>query len=440
MLVNALLLATPLLLGTGPDDGPGARDVVFLNARHVRSPSVAVWTNRDEVIRRGQSVRVFFEAESDAYVTVFRIDTDGRVEVLFPQGPWDNNFARGAQPYEVRTYGDRSAFRGDDYPGAGYVFAVTSLDPFDYAAISRGARWDYRNLGYRGRIVGDPYVAVTDLIDLILPPGYDAYDYDVMHYYVDRRVDYPRFLCYDCHAYASYAEWNPYHDPCFRFRIVVYNDPYYYPLRAYGGSRVVFTRPKRLEPRFVFIERAGSRRDVVVESRRPVNDPGPRRTIDRPVTSRQFGGVGAVPTPNRHRAPESSGRRNTARDDAGNNGGRRPIAQPTSPNRSSAGAPGVPRRVNGGREPASPNRSAPATRRTRPTLQTHPSPRRVQAPRRSEAGAQPQAPPGRAGGDASGRRVKPPSREPTPPKTSASPPGRRTGDPRRPPRRRSGNG
>ena len=28
----------------------------------------------------------------------------------------------------------------------------------------------------------------------------------------------PRFLCYDCHAYASYAYWDPYAYACVRFR------------------------------------------------------------------------------------------------------------------------------------------------------------------------------------------------------------------------------
>ena len=36
------------------------------------------------------------------------------------------------------------------------------------------------------------------------------YDYDVVPYYVERHYDYPRFVCYDCHAYASYSEWDPY--------------------------------------------------------------------------------------------------------------------------------------------------------------------------------------------------------------------------------------
>ena len=66
-------------------------------------------------------------------------------------------------------------------------------------------------------------------------PGGD-YDYDISPYYVGRRYDYPRFVCYDCHAYASYREWDPYHSSCTRYRVVVRDDPDYYPYHYGGGE------------------------------------------------------------------------------------------------------------------------------------------------------------------------------------------------------------
>ena len=38
-------------------------------------------------------------------------------------------------------------------------------------------------------------------------------------------------------------------------RLVIYDDPYHYPARISGSMRVVFTRPWRVEPRFVFKQR-----------------------------------------------------------------------------------------------------------------------------------------------------------------------------------------
>src|SRR5216117_872160 len=256
---------------------------------------IEVWTNRgDDPYGSGQSVRVYFRADQDAYVTILRVDTDGRVRVLFPREPWEDNFARGGRDYEVLNGSDRAAFYIDDFPGEGYVFAVTAADPFVYDAIESGDHWDYRVIA-DGRIRGDPYVALTDLAQRIVPGGYSDWDYDLVPYYVQQRYDYPRFLCYDCHTYVGYPFWVPYDYTCTRFRIVVFDDPYYYPYRYYGGTRVVFTRPYRPEPRFIFKDRQASDAFITRVRERPVNDD---RRRDVGVRGRDLGGTGVIPPPN----------------------------------------------------------------------------------------------------------------------------------------------
>ena len=272
-------------------------------------PRVEVWTNRgDDPYHTGQRARVYLRADGDGFVTLFRVDTDGRVRVLYPRMPWEDNYVRGGDEFEVDGGGDD--FDIDDSPGVGYVFAVISADPFEYDPITNGDHWDYRVIA-NGRVRGDPYVALTDLAQRIVPEGYADWDYDIVPYYVERRYDYPRFLCYDCHSYASYRYWDPYAYSCVRFRIVVYDDPYYYPYRYYGGRRVVFTRPFRPEPRFIFKDRGGVGDDrfVTRERQRPVNDNGRRgvRGVD-------LGRRGTVPVPDvrprgRDQRPEVTSRR-----------------------------------------------------------------------------------------------------------------------------------
>lgn len=258
-------------------------------------PRVEVWTDRgDDPYARGQGVRVRFRADQDAYVTLFRVDTDGRVRVLFPREPWQDNFARGGREYEAQGGGDRDAFYIDDDPGVGYVFAVAAADPFIYDGIENNDHWDYRVIA-DGRIRGDPYVALTDLAERMVPDGYGDWDYDLVPYYVQQHYDYPRFLCYDCHSYVSYRSWSPYDYTCVRFRIVVFDDPYYYPYRYYGGTRVVFTRPYRPEPRFIFKDRQPSDAFVTRVRERPVNDD---RRRDVGVRGRDLGGTGVIPPPN----------------------------------------------------------------------------------------------------------------------------------------------
>jgi hypothetical protein len=410
MLTNLMVLMAAIspLPNSVPAGGPASYD----------RPRVEVWTNRgDDPYRTGQQARVFLRADRDAYVTLFRVDTDGRVRVLFPRDPWDDNFVRGGRDFEVSGVHGDDAFDIDDYPGVGYLFAVAAADPYRYDPITSGDHWDYRVIA-DGRVRGDPYVALTDLAQQMLPPSYEDWDYDIVPYYVQQHYDYPRFLCYDCHRYASYARWDPYDYSCVRFRIVVYDDPYYYPYRYYGGTRVVFTRPFRPEPRFIFKDRDGARDDRFVshERQRPVND-----TRRRGVRGTDLGGRGSVPVPDvgprrRNDPPADPPRRNNRPEDPRGrpNGRQQPPAQPDRPNR-----PEDPRgRPNGRQQPPAqpdrpnrPDQGDPARPGRRPDVQ--PPARRPDPPARADdawrrPAERPSQPPSRPQGD--GRWDRTPAR------------------------------
>ena len=251
---------------------------------------VTVWTDRDDPYLRGDGARVYLSVDEPSHVAVFRVDTDGRIRVLFPREPWTDSYVRDEREMEVTGVRGERSFLVDDDPGVGYVFAIAAPEPFDFRFITRGDYWDYRLID-GGRIQGDPYVSLTDLAARLVPEG--DYDYDVTPYYVDHRYDYPRFVCYDCHAYASYDEWNPYGTSCTRYRVVVRDDPRYYPYR-YGGRNVVADRPAHPGPRFVFRDADPARAPVGPrenERRRGDEDGDVGRTSD------DIGGRGAVPAP-----------------------------------------------------------------------------------------------------------------------------------------------
>jgi hypothetical protein len=325
-MLTAFGLLSLLVAAAGAGSGAG------VSAADGYRPRVQVWTDRGEdPYGSGQGVRVHFRAEQDAYVTIVRIDTDGRVRVLFPREPWEDNFVHGARDYEVQGQSYRDAFYIDDYPGVGYIFAIAAPDPFTYDGLERNDHWDYRVIA-NGRVHGDPYVAVTDLAQRMVPDGYGAWDYDVVSYYVQQHYDYPRFLCYDCHAYVSYATWRPYDYTCVRFRIVVFDDPYYYPYRAYGDSRVVFTRPLRPEPRFIFKDRQGSDAFITRVRERPVT--GDARRRDEGVRGGDIGGTGVIPPPrigDRQRAVTGGDHNESGRQITGDEGDRsRPRQRPVT--------------------------------------------------------------------------------------------------------------
>jgi len=259
------------------------------HAQHGAARRVSVWTDRDEPYARGDGARVYLSVEEPSYLAVFRVDTDGRIRVLFPREPWNDTYVRDEREFEVAGPRDGGAFVVDDDPGVGYLFAIASADPLDFRDITRGNHWDYRPIG-GGRIQGDPYVALTDLAARV---SRGEYDYDISPYYVNHHYDYPRFVCYDCHAYASYSEWDPYRTSCTRYRVVVRDDPRYYPYR-YGGRNVVTGRLAHPGPRFVFRDADPGRPSAGrAEPERRLGDE--RAAAGR--TSADIGGQGAVPAP-----------------------------------------------------------------------------------------------------------------------------------------------
>ena len=379
-------------------------------------PRVEVWTDRgDSPYTSGQGVRVHFRADRDAFVTILRVDTDGRVRVLFPREPWEDNFARGGGDYEVPGGHDRDAFYVDDYPGVGYLFAVAAADAFVYDGIQSKDHWDYRLIA-DGRVRGDPYVALTDLAQRIVPEGYADWDYDIAPYYVQQHYDYPRFLCYDCHTYVSYSSWSPYDYTCVRFRIVVFDDPYYYPYRTYGGTRAVFTRPYRPEPRFIFKDRQASDAFITRVRERPVNDD---RRRDVGVRGRDLGGMGVIPPPN-IRPP----RRRPGSEDQGSDDDRGRGRRPDQ--RDHRDRPDQPDHRDDPRRPEQPDRPPRPDRPERP--ETHQNPGRPERrdrpdrPERPERPAQPAQPERRAAPEERRRAEPPPPR--AEPRHEAPPPPR----------------
>lgn len=293
MLQLVTLATLALTLADDPIDR-ALREAV-LQWQQYHSPTVELWIDHEGALEAHQQVRVHLRSEFNAYMTVFRVDTDGRVQVLFPGTPWRNNWVRAGREYEIRPGPQRHTFVVDDYPGQGYLFAVSSPIPFRYADYVSGEEWDFRYVGRDGRLEGDPYEALMDLIDAIVPDADAAYDYDVLPYDVGERHDYPRFLCYDCHSHRAFPAWNPYQHSCTRVRMVIYTDPYYYPARVSRSTRVVFSRPRRLEPRFVFKHRSPDIPYIVRERRRLTEETEARRPSNQPRDYRpQFD---SVPTP-----------------------------------------------------------------------------------------------------------------------------------------------
>ena len=147
-------------------------------------PPVKVSLNNDNYFEPGDKARVEVKLAEDGYLLVLRADAQGRVRVLYPLDPSDDNFVRGRRTIEVRGRGDREAFFIDDKDGSGVVLAARSVAPFQFDEFVRGDHWDYRVLDTRGS-GDDKETALLDMVQRMSPDAH--FDYDVVAYVVSSR-------------------------------------------------------------------------------------------------------------------------------------------------------------------------------------------------------------------------------------------------------------
>ncbi|MGH7569501.1 MAG: DUF4384 domain-containing protein [Gemmatimonadales bacterium] len=169
-----------------------------LPAAQTDDPPVHVSLNSDGEFRLGEKPRVYVRVEQDGHLVVLHTDRDGRVRVLFPLEPTDDDFVRGDRELEVRGRSGRQPFFLD-YEGGGTVLAARSADPFTFEKFVRGDHWDYRALGAsRQAVRDDPEAALLDIARQMA--GDARFDYDVVPYTVSARFAYRP---YGHHPYGS---------------------------------------------------------------------------------------------------------------------------------------------------------------------------------------------------------------------------------------------
>jgi hypothetical protein len=199
-MISALL---PLLLSvvTAPAPQPAV-------AAANDEPAIRVTVNH-ATYDRGDRARVYVRVRDDGYVVVLHTDADGRVRVLFPVDPGDDNFMRGGQKYEIRARGNRDAFQVTR-SGSGTVYAAVSVDPYRFDAFVRGDHWDFGTLD-DSSAYNDPEAAMTNIAEQMAGGAHFAYDvttYTVDASYATASQVYIAPSSYSC----WYNTWDPWCD------------------------------------------------------------------------------------------------------------------------------------------------------------------------------------------------------------------------------------
>jgi hypothetical protein len=154
-----------------PDSAPAAAP----------EPAVRVTINH-QTYNRGDRAQVTVRVRDDGYVVVLHADANGRVRVLFPVDPGDDNFMKGGQEYEIRGRGDRDAFQVTS-TGAGTVYAAVSMDPMHFDDFSRNNHWDYEKLESDSDSSDNTEAQLTNIVDQVADGNH--FDYDLTTYTVE---------------------------------------------------------------------------------------------------------------------------------------------------------------------------------------------------------------------------------------------------------------
>lgn len=154
------------------------------------------------VYRAGEEVGVSLRTDSDAFVIVFNIDTDGFVHVLYPEDGKSLRKLSGGRVYEFPEDPERSLVVGGS-KGIEFLFAL-SVENRDYINDEE-VRFlaDNENLPEerKFRITGDPFLGANRIASQLVRgiaqrPGVTL---SFTYFYIDEAVDYPRYLCEDCY-------------------------------------------------------------------------------------------------------------------------------------------------------------------------------------------------------------------------------------------------
>lgn len=149
-------------------------------------PPIRVWFNDDGDYGFADRAKVYAKSTEDGYLLVLRADATGRVRVLFPLDPSDDQRIVAGKKYELKGRGGREAFIADDSTGHGTVLAAVSSTPFQVDRFARDGHWDLRALSARQGQNDDAETTLRALVDR-MNPDVRKYEYSVATYVVSER-------------------------------------------------------------------------------------------------------------------------------------------------------------------------------------------------------------------------------------------------------------
>lgn len=219
MLTSLLLLASTVGLAA-----PSAK----------QDPPIHIWYNSGGDFAYRDRAKVYARSADNGYLVALRADLSGRVRVLSPVDPDDDQHVSAGKKYELKGRGGREAFVAEDTSGQGIVLAAWSKTPFTFDRYVKNGQWDLDALSGQGPHSGDAEAHLMSIVNDMSPGGH--FDYDLAVYTVSAphyaRALYPYPYPYGWAGWWGYDPWWAYGPPLVATRVFVE------PVRPFGiGGR-----------------------------------------------------------------------------------------------------------------------------------------------------------------------------------------------------------
>jgi hypothetical protein len=207
--------------------------------------TVSLLGEKGDVYRPGKEIRFSFQTTKDAYVVIYNIDSEGYINLLWPQGG-RLVMSEGRKTYFIPDPGGGVHWETGDKTGVEYIHAL---------AVSSSSRINDDELYFlfendrlpeekRFHVDVDPYLAFNSIDgELVNGAEQDPPATDYTYFYINRQVEYPRYLCSKCHSPEKLAD--PYAMQCPEIvieKLAYEEDPHYpypplYDVRHVGEAR-----------------------------------------------------------------------------------------------------------------------------------------------------------------------------------------------------------
>ncbi|MCK4538255.1 MAG: DUF4384 domain-containing protein [Candidatus Krumholzibacteria bacterium] len=207
-------------------------------AQYARSDvglSLRLIGGKGSVLLPGRNINLTFQTERDAYVVIYNIDSEGLVQLLYPADGVITKTRKGKVHFlPEKSKGIKWEVSGKTGIEYIHAVAVTDGDRINSNELKFLEKNGYQLRDEQLRVDMDPFLAFNLLDeDIIRDADTVPISTDYTYFYINREVDYPRYLCDKCHGDGNIED--PYAMECPEIYIeqMIYDeDDLYYPYPA----------------------------------------------------------------------------------------------------------------------------------------------------------------------------------------------------------------